>query len=87
MCSCAVLCRAVQFLIGSVLSIMLWVTGAVQVPKLDAQTVSQAGQQIMRRQVGTAQRAAVGSGLQSWRGALQEAKHGLCCLQCESRLC
>lgn len=45
----AVVCRAVlccvhagQFLIGSVLSIMLWVSGAVKMPKLDAQTVSQA---------------------------------------------
>lgn len=29
----------IQFLIGSVLSIMLWVTGAVKMPKLDAQTI------------------------------------------------
>jgi hypothetical protein len=28
-----------QFLIGSVLSVILWISGAVKAPKLDAQTV------------------------------------------------
>lgn len=30
----------IQFLIGSVISVMLWVTGAVKPPKLDAKMVS-----------------------------------------------
>jgi hypothetical protein len=36
---CVMLCHAVQFLIGSVLSVMLWATGGVKAPKLDAATV------------------------------------------------